>query len=183
MAALALPSSVRIVFRAVILALLAFAIFGPLLNLLLWAFAERWYFPNKLPLECGADRRLQPRRGDTCRLCAGAAQAAVARGDSARVPAAAGGAEPARLRQYRAGVLPDRAQRHDIRRRTGSRLAWIGARGVDRVGGVRLGRYVARGGVAQPRRVALDLLSHGDAAAGDAGADRQRDLRLPRIAR
>src|SRR6266508_5254716 len=66
MAALALPSSVRMIFRALILALLAFAIFGPLLNLLLWAFAERWYFPNKLPLEFGLKywyRVFQP-RGD-----------------------------------------------------------------------------------------------------------------------
>src|SRR6202521_2819389 len=64
MAALALPSPVRMVFRALILALLAFAIFGPLLNLLLWAFAERWYFPNKLPLEYGFTywyRVFQPR--------------------------------------------------------------------------------------------------------------------------
>ena len=38
---------------ALVLALLAFAIFGPLLNLVLWAFAERWYFPSKLPLEYG----------------------------------------------------------------------------------------------------------------------------------
>src|SRR6266498_1217232 len=60
----ALPSSVRMIFRALILALLAFAIFGPLLNLLLWAFAERWYFPNKLPLEFGLTywyRVFQPR--------------------------------------------------------------------------------------------------------------------------
>jgi putative spermidine/putrescine transport system permease protein len=36
-----------------LLGLLAFAIFGPLLNLMLWAFAEKWYFPYKLPLEYG----------------------------------------------------------------------------------------------------------------------------------
>ena len=48
-----LPSPLRTVLRAIALALFAFAIFGPLLNLLLWAFAERWYFPNKLPLEFG----------------------------------------------------------------------------------------------------------------------------------
>ena len=41
------------VLRALLLALFAFAIFGPLLNLGLWAFAERWYFPSKLPLEYG----------------------------------------------------------------------------------------------------------------------------------
>ena len=38
---------------AALLALLAFAVFGPLVNLGLWAFAEKWYFPAKLPLEYG----------------------------------------------------------------------------------------------------------------------------------
>src|SRR2546429_6615034 len=60
----ALPSPLRAVLRAIVLALFAFAIFGPLLNLLLWAFAERWYFPNKLPLEFGLTywyRVFQPR--------------------------------------------------------------------------------------------------------------------------
>jgi ABC-type spermidine/putrescine transport system permease subunit II len=33
--------------------LVAFAIFGPLANLMLWAFAEKWYFPSKLPAEFG----------------------------------------------------------------------------------------------------------------------------------
>ena len=50
--------------RSGLLALLAFAIFGPLLNLVLWAFAERWYFPSKLPLEFGLTywyRVFQPR--------------------------------------------------------------------------------------------------------------------------
>jgi ABC-type spermidine/putrescine transport system permease subunit II len=35
------------------LGLLAFAIFGPLFNMLLWAVAEQWYFPHKLPLDYG----------------------------------------------------------------------------------------------------------------------------------
>jgi putative spermidine/putrescine transport system permease protein len=39
--------------RAAVIGLLAFVIFGPLANLLLWAFAERWYFPGKLPQEIG----------------------------------------------------------------------------------------------------------------------------------
>lgn len=39
--------------RAVVLGLLAFAIFGPLTNLLLWTVTERWYFPHTLPLEYG----------------------------------------------------------------------------------------------------------------------------------
>ncbi len=39
--------------RGMLLGLLAFAIFGPLANLLLWAVAERWYFPHTLPLQYG----------------------------------------------------------------------------------------------------------------------------------
>ena len=37
----------------VVLGLLAFAIFGPITNMLLWAVAEVWYYPHKLPLEWG----------------------------------------------------------------------------------------------------------------------------------
>ncbi|WP_420962928.1 ABC transporter permease [Brucella sp. IR073] len=39
--------------RALLLGLLAFIIFGPLANLLLWTVAERWYFPHALPLDYG----------------------------------------------------------------------------------------------------------------------------------
>ena len=39
--------------RAIVLGLLAFVIFGPLTNLLLWTVAERWYFPHAMPLEYG----------------------------------------------------------------------------------------------------------------------------------
>jgi len=39
--------------RAAILGLLAFAIFGPLVNLVLWAVAERWYYPHMLPIDYG----------------------------------------------------------------------------------------------------------------------------------
>ncbi len=49
---------------AVVLGLVAFAIFGPLLNLFLWAFAEQWYFPHKLPQQFGFTfwaRVFQPR--------------------------------------------------------------------------------------------------------------------------
>jgi ABC-type spermidine/putrescine transport system permease subunit II len=38
---------------SIVLGLLAFAIFGPLVNMLLWAVTEKWYFPHKLPLEWG----------------------------------------------------------------------------------------------------------------------------------
>jgi ABC-type spermidine/putrescine transport system permease subunit II len=39
--------------RAILLGLLAFAIFGPLANLVLWTVTEKWYFPHALPLEYG----------------------------------------------------------------------------------------------------------------------------------
>jgi putative spermidine/putrescine transport system permease protein len=39
--------------RAIGLGLLAFAIFGPLANLLLWTVTERWYFPHALPMQYG----------------------------------------------------------------------------------------------------------------------------------
>ncbi|NHT76786.1 ABC transporter permease subunit [Rhizobiaceae bacterium CRRU44] len=39
--------------RALVLGLLAFVIFGPLTNLVLWTVAERWYFPNALPMRYG----------------------------------------------------------------------------------------------------------------------------------
>ena len=46
-------SALAAVVRAVVLGLLAFAIFGPIANMLLWAVAEAWYFPHKLPVEWG----------------------------------------------------------------------------------------------------------------------------------
>ncbi|MCM5558890.1 ABC transporter permease subunit [Pleomorphomonas sp. NRK JP5] len=39
--------------RAAILGALAFVIFGPLLNMLVWTVAERWYFPHTLPIDYG----------------------------------------------------------------------------------------------------------------------------------
>nr|WP_306229006.1 ABC transporter permease subunit [Aurantimonas sp. CSK15Z-1] len=48
------------------LALLAFVIFGPLANLVLWAFAEKWYVPHVLPLQYGFEfwgRVFAPRGG------------------------------------------------------------------------------------------------------------------------
>jgi len=39
--------------RGIVLGLIAFVVFGPLVNMLLWAFTERWYFPHSLPIEYG----------------------------------------------------------------------------------------------------------------------------------
>jgi len=39
--------------RGGLLGVLAFVIFGPLANLVLWAVATQWYFPHKLPLAYG----------------------------------------------------------------------------------------------------------------------------------
>ncbi|WP_119390590.1 ABC transporter permease [Taklimakanibacter lacteus] len=52
--------------RALLLGLLAFVIFGPLTNLLLWTVAERWYFPHALPSQYGFsfwERVFSPRGG------------------------------------------------------------------------------------------------------------------------
>ncbi len=49
---------------ALLIVLLALAIFGPLTNLLIWSVTERWYFPHKLPLEWGLsfwERVFRPR--------------------------------------------------------------------------------------------------------------------------
>lgn len=43
----------RILLRAAVLGLLAFIVFGPMVNMLLWTVAEQWYFPAKLPLRYG----------------------------------------------------------------------------------------------------------------------------------
>ncbi len=48
-----LPAALWWLPRAVVLAVLAFVIFGPLANLILWAFAEKWYYPHMLPLDYG----------------------------------------------------------------------------------------------------------------------------------
>ncbi|MBT9371861.1 ABC transporter permease subunit [Rhizobium sp. CSW-27] len=39
--------------RGLIFGLMAFFIFGPLFNMLLWTVTEKWYFPHALPLEYG----------------------------------------------------------------------------------------------------------------------------------
>lgn len=43
----------RVLLRALALGMLAFIIFGPLLNMLLWTVAESWYFPAKWPVKYG----------------------------------------------------------------------------------------------------------------------------------
>lgn len=39
--------------KIVALVLFAFLLFGPIVNLVLWSFAERWYAPHKLPVTWG----------------------------------------------------------------------------------------------------------------------------------
>ena len=39
--------------RALALGVLAYVVFGPLANLLIWSFAEAWFWPNKLPSQWG----------------------------------------------------------------------------------------------------------------------------------
>ena len=49
----AFPRALGAALRGVLLGLLAVAIFGPLLNMLIWTVAESWYFPAKLPVRWG----------------------------------------------------------------------------------------------------------------------------------
>lgn len=46
-------SLLRSTLTAILLALLAFAIFGPITNMLIWSVAETWYYPAKLPQTYG----------------------------------------------------------------------------------------------------------------------------------
>lgn len=39
--------------RGIVFGLMAFFIFGPLFNMLLWTVTEKWYFPHTFPLEYG----------------------------------------------------------------------------------------------------------------------------------
>lgn len=58
----------RWILRGLLLGLLAFIVFGPLVNLGLWAVAEKWYYPSKLPLEYGFsfwERVFKPRGNAT----------------------------------------------------------------------------------------------------------------------
>ncbi len=52
--------------RGIVFGLLAFLIFGPLFNMLLWTVTEKWYFPHALPIEYGLSawgRVFAPRGG------------------------------------------------------------------------------------------------------------------------
>ena len=47
------------IFEAILLVSLALVVFGPMLGLVLWSIALRWYWPNALPQETGLDYWLQ----------------------------------------------------------------------------------------------------------------------------
>ena len=48
-----LPAFLGTLLRGLLLVLLAVAIFGPLLNMLIWTVTEAWYYPAKLPVRWG----------------------------------------------------------------------------------------------------------------------------------
>jgi len=48
-----MSAALRWPLRAVALGLIAFMVFGPLGNLLIWSVAEAWFWPNKLPSQWG----------------------------------------------------------------------------------------------------------------------------------
>ena len=61
-----IPGFVGSLVSSVLIALLALAIFGPLLNMLVWTVTEAWYFPAKLPIRWGFafwDKVFRPEAG------------------------------------------------------------------------------------------------------------------------
>jgi putative spermidine/putrescine transport system permease protein len=59
-------SAVTVLLRALMIGIVAFVIFGPLINLGMWAFAEQWFFPNRFPTQWGFsfwERVFRPRAG------------------------------------------------------------------------------------------------------------------------
>jgi putative spermidine/putrescine transport system permease protein len=61
-----LPGIVGSVLSALLIGLLAIAVFGPLLNMLIWTVTEAWYFPAKLPVRWGFafwDKVFRPEAG------------------------------------------------------------------------------------------------------------------------
>lgn len=60
------PDFLATVVRVALIGLLAIAIFGPLLNMLIWTVTEAWYFPAKLPVRWGFafwDKVFRPEAG------------------------------------------------------------------------------------------------------------------------
>jgi putative spermidine/putrescine transport system permease protein len=49
----AIRTACAAILKGLLLAVFAFFLFGPLANLILWSFAERWYAPFKLPVTYG----------------------------------------------------------------------------------------------------------------------------------
>jgi putative spermidine/putrescine transport system permease protein len=47
------PDFVATLLRVALIGMLAIAVFGPLLNMLIWTVTEAWYFPAKLPVRWG----------------------------------------------------------------------------------------------------------------------------------
>ncbi|MCX7276119.1 MAG: ABC transporter permease subunit [Burkholderiales bacterium] len=47
------PAFVGTLLQVLLIGLLAIAVFGPLLNMLIWTVTEAWYFPAKLPVRWG----------------------------------------------------------------------------------------------------------------------------------
>jgi putative spermidine/putrescine transport system permease protein len=58
------PSILKLTGKLLAYTAACFAIFGPLSSLVLWSFAEKWYWPNIFPQEFGPDYWVRAFRGD-----------------------------------------------------------------------------------------------------------------------
>ena len=64
-----IPGIVGSTVSALLIGLLAVAVFGPLLNMLIWTVTEAWYFPARLPVRWGFafwDKVFRPEAGAPC---------------------------------------------------------------------------------------------------------------------
>jgi len=222
---------------AVVLGLVAFAIFGPLLNLFLWAFAEQWYFPHKLPQQFGFTfwaRVFQPRGNALASLATSIWIALLTVVTSLAVAIPAGYALARLKLRWRglillAFLLPQAVPNIPVYVNIARIFYEIGLNGtvlgvvlVHAAHGLVLAVWIASAafivygttipfnfvhdrrlvvehierltwnpliaadigrGFAQHGGVTVDVLSHRDIAACAAGAHRQRDFRVPRVAR
>jgi putative spermidine/putrescine transport system permease protein len=94
--------------RGLVLGLLAFIILGPLANLVLWAAAEQWYFPHKLPVSYGTKfwQQVFKPRGDALQSLATSIWIALSVVAACLALAVPAGYALARLKlPWRAGIL------------------------------------------------------------------------------
>ena len=195
--------------RGLVLGLFAFAIFGPIANMLLWTVAEVWYYPHKLPLEWGFsfwERVFRPQGNARVSLVnsvfialltvVASLMIAVPRGPrtrpgapavaeflSAAVPVAAGVSVPCRAYEHRPDLLRFRPERNVCGGSPGPHNSGPCVLGLDIDGRIRRRRSRVGGSRPQSGCWHASCFPHHHTAAGTARHSCKRDIRIPDFAR